>query len=200
MSRLHDRPDQGRNHTGSPVTALSSEVRASLAAILFAPADDVDGLLEEVVRTLKTRGLRVAGYLQRQTAEAGCCSLNHLESISDGRRILISQPLGSGSRGCRLDPRGLAEASQRLLEEMETRPDILVLNRFGKGEADGQGLRAAIEKAFVSGVPVLTAVRALYLPAWKDFSGGLSAVLRPEARHVLAWCGRACEFPLAADG
>ncbi len=162
-----------------------------LAAVSFGPEDRLDEVLEQVVRALKARRARVAGCLQREIVEQGCCSLNHLENIADGRRILISQPLGAGSKGCRLDPRGLAEASACLLGELDGLPDILVLNRFGKGEADGQGLRAVIEKAFASGIPVLTAVRGLYLPAWTDFTGGLAATLRPDRDRILGWCDTA---------
>lgn len=175
------------------------QVQSRLAAVFFRPEEDVDGVLERVVGDLKAGGVRVAGYLQRELAEEGCCSLNHLESIADGRRILISQPLGAGSRGCRLDPRGLAEASALLLGELDERPDILVVNRFGKGEADGQGLRSVIEKAFEMDIPVLTAVRALYLTAWNDFSGAFSVILGPEDDRILGWCRRAvADRPVAA--
>lgn len=166
-------------------------VRNTLAAIFFGPEDGVDEVLERLVADLKIRGFGVAGCLQRELAEEGCCSLNHIENIADGRRILISQPLGTGSRGCRLDPRGLAEASALLMRGLDDLPDILVINRFGKGEADGQGLRSVIEKAFGLGIPVLTAVRKLYLPAWTEFSGEPSTLLRPDVAQALNWCNQA---------
>ena len=162
-----------------------------LAAIVFDRTSGIDALLETIVHHLKGRGLRVAGYLQFEELQSGSCTLHHVESISDGHRICISQPLGAGSRGCRLDPRGLAEASGHLLRELDETTDLLVLNRFGKGEADGQGLRAALQKAFDMQVPILTAVRALYLPAWEAFAGEMATPLSPDLETVLEWCPKA---------
>jgi len=167
------------------------QYQSRLAAIVFDQTSGIDALLKTVVHHLKMSGLRVAGYLQCEELEPGSCTLHHIESISDGHRICISQPLGAGSRGCRLDPRGLAEASGHLVGEIDESTDLLILNRFGKGEADGQGLRTALERAFEMQVPVLTAVRALYYPAWEAFAGELATTLKPDLHNVLAWCANA---------
>jgi hypothetical protein len=81
----------------------------------------------------------------------------------------------------------MAEVSARAMRALESNPEILILNRFGKGEADGAGLRAVFEAAAVSGIPLLTSVKELYLPAWNDFAGGLSVRLHADAGQVLAW-------------
>ncbi len=165
---------------------------ALFAAIRYNRHDDaVDALLEEMARAFEAQGARVAGFVQRETdTGADCCPTTHLEDLATGERHLISQPLGNGSKGCRLDPRALAGLCGLLDAALARGADILVLNRFGKGEAEGHGFRVAIERALLDGVPVLTAVQDAYLPAWRDFAGELGTTLAPAAAEVEAW-GRA---------
>ncbi len=163
-----------------------------LAAVRFEHTDDIDAVLESTVRAMQARGLRVCGFVQRETEDpASCCNITHLEDVATGTWHRISQPLGSGSRGCRLDPQALAEVSGPLLAELETRPDFLLLNRFGKGESEGQGFRAVIEKAFELRIPVLTAVREAYAEAWATFTESSAHLLPPDTEAVLDWADAA---------
>ncbi len=167
---------------------MSNTTVSRLAAVRFAHTDDIDAVLESTVRVLQARGLRVCGFLQRETVDAAsCCNITHLEDVTSGTWHRISQPLGSGSRGCRLDPRALADISGPLLAELETHPDFLLLNRFGRGESEGQGFRAVIEKAFELQIPVLTAVREAYADAWATFTEGSAHVLPPDPDMVIDW-------------
>jgi hypothetical protein len=63
-----------------------------------------------------------------------------------------------------------------------------MLNRFGKAEAEGGGLRSAFVRAMEAGVPVLTAVRPPYFEAWSKFHGRLAVDLPTDLDAVLAWC------------
>ncbi|MEX3009719.1 DUF2478 domain-containing protein [Hoeflea sp. TYP-13] len=162
-----------------------------LAAIHFGKDMFVDGVLIETVQALQAEGFRIGGFVQRETPDPkSCCAITHVEDVMTGKRHRISQALGAGSKGCRLDPQALAAISGGLLELLEEGVDLIVLNRFGKGESDGQGLRAVIEKALDLGVPVLTAVRDTYAPAWEEFSGEFAATLPMDATAVIEW-GRA---------
>ena len=62
-----------------------------------------------------------------------------------------------------------------------------MLNRFGKGESEGQGFRAVFEKAFLLGIPVLTSVKQIYAGAWEEFAESCSASLPPTLEDILAW-------------
>lgn len=160
----------------------------ALASVRFGDDDRIDELLETVVRTIKSGGHTVAGHLQRQTPDGPtCCAATFLEDVATGEQQRITQALGPGSRGCRLDPQALAQVSGRLLSSISPRTELLVLNRFGKGEADGHGFRAVIERACDFGVPVLTAVRPTYEPAWTEFTGGFGRFLRCEPDLALDW-------------
>ncbi|MCY6380165.1 DUF2478 domain-containing protein [Hoeflea prorocentri] len=159
-----------------------------LAAIRFAPEFHVDAVLDETVQSLRGDGLRIAGVVQREKPESnGCCPITFLEDVATGRRLRISQALGSGSRGCRLDPQALADVCGTLIATVESGVDLLVLNRFGKGEADGHGFRSVIEKALDHGVPVLTAVRDTYLTDFGTFAGGMADTLPPRADAAIEW-------------
>lgn len=77
--------------------------------------------------------------------------------------------------------------------------ELHILNRFGKAEAEGGGLRSAFVRAIDAGIPVLTAVRPPYIDAWLEFHGGIAVDLPPERDRVLAWCGEVVRERRAAQ-
>jgi len=170
---------------------LTTDMDQPLAAIYFSRDEGVDAVLKAAAETLKAEGRCIGGFVQHDTPDpVACCSITHVEDVMTGARHRITQALGAGSKGCRLDPQALAEVAGQMLTTLDDGVDMLVLNRFGKGEADGQGLRSVIEKAMDLGVPVLIAVRDNYREDWEAFSGELAVALPPDAEHVAAW-GRA---------
>lgn len=163
-----------------------------LAAVRFNRKDEIGPVLQTVIDHVRKQGTRISGYLQREISDdASCCSQTYLEAIASGEKVRISQPLGNGSRGCRLDPHALTEVSGKVLAELDNEPELLVVNRFGRGEADGHGFRSAIEKAFTMGIPVLTAVNDEYLEDWRAFGEDYAAELPARSEDVLAWCDQA---------
>lgn len=160
-----------------------------LAAIAAAKDQPVDHLLTLAAERASQTGLRVAGFIQHrnQTDKDECCRDIHIEHIGSGEMQIISQSLGSGSQGCRLDPQALAEVAGGLLAELDAGADILILNRFGKGETEGHGFRSLIETAYARQIPVLTVVRETYADGWREFAGDCGAVLSPDGAAVLGW-------------
>jgi hypothetical protein len=69
----------------------------------------------------------------------------------------------------------------------------VILNKFGKAEADGSGFRSVIARAIEVGVPVLTAVKSAYREDWQRFHGGAATDLVPDPKATLAWCRNAVE-------
>ncbi|WP_425040681.1 DUF2478 domain-containing protein [Primorskyibacter sp. S187A] len=159
-----------------------------LAAIRF-ESGDIDGFLADIARSLSECDMRVRGALQTRGAEGGECHCADMDltTLGSNRTFRISQPLGNGSRGCRLHPGALAECASYLEQELEAGADLLILNRFGRGESEGRGFRDLIGKAMTLGVPVLTAVRPTYAEAWADFGAGLACDLPMERAAVLDW-------------
>lgn len=172
-----------------------------IADIPFRGRAPIDALLAAVVGRLRRDGVRVAGFLQEDDsgiAGADACGSMRLRDLAGGGVMGISQDLGRFSRGCRLDSVALTEAAGRLEASLHAGADLLVVNRFGKAEADGSGLRPVIARAISDGIPVLVPVREDYAPAWADFHGGLAASLPAEAEAVLDWCRRAVRRPVSA--
>jgi hypothetical protein len=103
-------------------------------------------------------------------------------------RLRISQDLGPLSQGCRLDVARLEEAVGRVAAVLDARrPALVVINKFGKHEAEGRGFRPLIGRALAEGLPVLIAVSALNLPALQGFAEGLARELPAREDAVLDW-------------
>ena len=159
-----------------------------LAAIRF-DGGDVDGFLADTARMLTAQGQRVRGALQTRGAVGGECHCADMDltTLGSGRTFRISQPLGNGSRGCRLHPGALAQCSSFIEQELDAGADLLILNRFGRGESEGRGFRDLIGKAIALDVPVLTAVRPTYADAWTAFGAGIACDLPMTQARVLDW-------------
>ncbi|WP_162260063.1 DUF2478 domain-containing protein [Bosea sp. Root670] len=143
-----------------------------LAAIPFASGFAIDAFMHGLVDRLKRQGLRLGGVVQHNdaTCDDRCMAMS-LEDVASGRRFPISQDLGAGASGCHLDAAGLAAAAAAFSDALAGRADLVIVNRFGKQEALGEGLRQEIAGALLAGLPLLIAVRSDFLPAWRDFAG-----------------------------
>jgi nucleoside-triphosphatase THEP1 len=158
-----------------------------LATIVYETGFAIDDFMRSIVAALKADGMRICGAVQQNEGSRACPAMS-LVDLATGKRFAISQPLGTQARGCRLDPRGLALTAAWLDAVINDDVDLLVVNKFGKAEAEGAGFRTAFVRALDAGVPVLTAARPPYLAAWRSFHGGLATDLVPSAEAVLAWC------------
>lgn len=172
---------------------MSETAETRLAAIVFKPTYPIDALLEKAVDELRARRLQLAGVIQTSGAHEGCDVANvRLRSLRDGWEIPVLQDRGPLARGCRLNPRAITEVAGRLAAELADRPDLLIVNRFGRAESEGYGLRQVLEEAVCRGIPVLVGVREDYVDAWQAFHGGMGETLPTDANAVAAWCLPAC--------
>lgn len=121
-----------------------------------------------------------------------------LEDLSTGQIVAISEDRGPEARGCRLDPAALERLFGAAAAGLDAGADLLVVNRFGKREAEGRGFRGAIEAAVTTGVPVLVAVSAANLDCWNAFTGALDERLEPNVVAAIRWCRGALPTTCAA--
>ena len=119
-------------------------------------------------------------------ADRALCDMD-LRLLPDGPTVRISVDRGPEARGCRLDPDAL-ERSVAWTEAALDRAEFLVVNKFGKQEAEGRGLAGTIATALERDMPVLVGVNGLNLPPFLEFAGGLAQALPPEPQAVLDWC------------
>lgn len=164
----------------------------TLASIIFDQRDPVDRLMAEVIARLEAAGQRLGGVVQVAAQGCGgCAGAMVLRDLDSHAEIPILQDLGRDATACRLDAQALADAAGRVERSLRTGIDLLVINRFGKAEAEGHGLRHIFGEAVSRGVPTLTAVRRDHAAAWQAFHGGLAIDLPFEADAVVAWCREA---------
>lgn len=148
-----------------------------------------DALLADLALRLAADGLRLAGAVQVNAERAaGPCDMD-LVVLGPGQRVRISQSLGPGSTGCRLDPGGL-ETAVALAEQALAGANLVLVNKFGKQEAEGRGFRSLIGRALAEGVPVLTAVSPGNRAAFAAFADGLAEELPPDPEALARWCRR----------
>ncbi|SFB72263.1 DUF2478 domain-containing protein [Tropicimonas isoalkanivorans] len=148
-----------------------------------------DTMLQEVAACLLDQGVRLVGAIQvnLETDPHRKCDMD-LHVLADGAIIRISQNLGALSEGCRLDPDGLERAVGLVAAALESGPDLLIVNKFGKQEADGRGFRPVIGAALAAGIPVLTAVTPGQVSSFTDYAQDLAERLPEDADAVLDWC------------
>lgn len=168
---------------------MDEAARVPLAAISYDRGYDIDRFLVTACASLAATGLRLGGLLQLSTGERGgnCAANVQVVDLRTGQRFDIWQDRGPCARGCRLDEAGLAESEIAIRQAIADRVDLLVINRFGRAESLGRGLRGCFDAAILAGIPVLTAVRAPYDLAWASFHGGLGTDLDCELASVACW-------------
>ncbi len=149
---------------------------APIVAIVYGDGARVGPVLDRIVTHLVGEGCRLAGLVQRDRVRAGRSRCDMLmEDLTSGRTVAISQDRGDGARGCRLDVDALLSAVADVRTALAARPDLLVVNKFGKTECEGGGCRSLIAEAVEQGVPVLVAVPYANLDGWRNFAGDLAA-------------------------
>ncbi|PHP66746.1 hypothetical protein CSC94_11585 [Zhengella mangrovi] len=163
--------------------ATDDETAFPVAAIVAPKGVDPDALLTGLAGRLSARGLSVVGHVQASGENDAMVLVN----VASGAATGISQDLGGASQGCRLDSGALAGVVGPLLAALERRPDLVIVNRFGKDEAEGRGFRTVFEKACELDVPVLTVVREAYLEDWRAMTGSAAHELPADPASLDHW-------------
>lgn len=149
---------------------------------------DTDLVLQEVAETLMKRGLRVVGTVQINTEREtdGPCDMD-VKVLPDGPVVRISQSLGRESRGCRLDPAALETAVGEVQARLGQGADVLIINKFGKHEAEGRGFREAIAFAVEREIPVIVGINGLNKDAFLEFCGGVADEIAASGPAINDW-------------
>jgi nucleoside-triphosphatase THEP1 len=161
-----------------------------IAAVVYGDGLYPDRVIARALAPLRERGIPLAGVLQREAAglrDRHPCDLL-LEDLSSGEILVLAEHRGSQARGCRLDVGLLAEIAESIESNLAgDAPRLLVVNKFGKIEANGGGLRDAIAEAVDLGIPVLVGVPSRNLDRWRAFAGPFAMELPPEPTALASW-------------
>lgn len=143
-------------------------------AIVYDEGAATATLAHSLVAGWTQMGWRVAGLIEDHIArlDRDRCDMVPHELVS-GERILISEYRGPQARGCRLDAAALLRAAE-LVRPTLAEADILILNKFGKIESEGGGLRSLIADALDHAMPIVIFVPRRNLAAWQSFAGALA--------------------------
>lgn len=159
-----------------------------LAYVRSSRRGGTDQLLTEFAYRQIAIGRRVIGVVQINTDRPNNhrCDMD-VQILPGSSTIRISQDLGAGSRGCRLDPEALEQAVAELAPQIETGADLLIVNKFGKHEADGRGFRSLIARGLELNIPVIVGISALNEEAFLEFSAGHAAKVFADQTHLDEW-------------
>ena len=168
--------------------AAGSPANMCLAAIERTGEADVDVLLNDVAQQLKQRGYRVGGAVRSNEPKPGDhpCDVV-LRDLVSGETIPLAQNPSFESSGCQLDTAALEQVAGLVGSSLDRGVDILIVNKFGKREAEGAGLTGAIAQAVSAEIPVLVSVNKEQVAAWQSFCGGEGKVLSPDAASIMTW-------------
>lgn len=123
--------------------AVEFDAQCDLAALVYGKPDEPDQLLREFVRDLATCGYRVVGLIQTRLDDGAAA----VTVLPTGETIPLAQRRGPLSSSSRVGPCDLAQPAARIDVLLEAGADLVIINRFGKLEAEGTGLVDEIARA-----------------------------------------------------
>ena len=146
-----------------------------ILAIVYSDGLAADRIISDLGYKIRDAGIAVAGIVQHNKfiRDRTRCDME-VEELASGIVLQISEDRGKEARGCRMDRGALLEAAGLLSASLESEPDILIINKFGKLEAEGRGLRETLSDAVQLGVPIVVGVPYRNIEQWRAFAGGLA--------------------------
>ena len=153
-----------------------------------------DALIARCAAGLVASGYQLGGVVQSNAHRCGRrrCDM-YVKDLLGGDEIRISLDRGKEARGCRLDPDAFARIDAWIEQAVYARVDLLIINKFGKEEAHGRGLRPVIAEALMAEIPLVIGVSTRNLCEFQTFVGGAATCLRPDIETITAWCWNAIE-------
>jgi nucleoside-triphosphatase THEP1 len=159
------------------------DAQCDLAALVYGQPDEPDRLLQEFVQDLTSRGHRVVGLIQTRLRDGGAA----VTVLPTGETIPLAPARGSILHSSRPGPCDLAQAAARIDLLIESGADLVIINRFGKLEAEGMGLVAEIARALSVDIPVVVAVPEFRFSEWLSFCRGMGVKLSCRNGSLQSW-------------
>ncbi len=153
-----------------------------------------DTLIAQCAIHLAVSGYRLGGIVQSNAHQPGRrrCDM-YVKDLLGGGEIKISLDRGNEARGCRLDPDAFARIDAWIERAVLERVDLLIINKFGREEAHGRGLRPVIAEALIAEIPLMIGVSTRNLCDFQTFVGSSATRLTPDTEAITAWCRNAIE-------
>ena len=165
-----------------------------IGAVVYDDGFFGDALIAQCAADLVASGYRLGGVVQSNAHRRGRrrCDM-YVKDLLGGDEIKISLDRGNEARGCRLDPDAFARIDAWIERAVLERVDLLIINKFGREEAHGRGLRSVIAEALIAEIPLVIGVSRRNLCDFLTFVGDSATRLRPDIEAITAWCRNAIE-------
>jgi nucleoside-triphosphatase THEP1 len=160
-----------------------------LLAVVYDDGIAADKMLSDFGYDLRAQGVGVQGLVQRNTfrRDRAKCDME-LEELGTGQIFQLSKDRGRHAGGCRLDREAIVAAAAVMATGLEIDCDLLIINKFGRSEAEGRGLRDIIGDAACRGIPTIVGVPRRNLEVWRCFTGELAEHCElNDLRHIRSW-------------
>lgn len=167
---------------------------SQIGAVVHADGLFADALIAQCAAGLVASGYRLGGVVQSNAHRHGRrrCDM-YVKDLLGGNEVKISLDRGNEARGCRLDPDAFARIDSWVERAVLERVDLLIINKFGREETHGRGLRPVIAEALIAQIPLVIGVSTQNLRDFLTFVGGSATRLRPDIEAMTAWCRNAIE-------
>jgi len=166
---------------------VAFDAQCDLAAVVYGADDDPDRLLIDFADDLSRSGRRVVGVAQ---VGRSCRSDNPvlgLVVLPTGGVVHLVDDVRNRAAGCRLNTGRLTAVAKQLGSLIAAGSDLVIINRFGRSEADGRGLTQLITGALDADIPVLVAVPEYRFATWIKFSDGMNVRLACRREALDRW-------------
>lgn len=163
--------------------------RSQIGVVVYDDGVFGDALIAQCAAALVASGYRLGGVVQSNAHRPGRrrCDM-YVKDLLGGDEIKISLDRGNEARGCRLDPDAFARIDAWVERAVLERVDLLIINKFGREEARGRGMRPVIAEAMIAEIPLVIGVSTRNLRDFLTFVGDSVAHLRPDIEAIMAWC------------
>ncbi len=168
----------------------SSDPEIRLAGAFYASGKHQMELLHSFADKVAANGWRVGGVVQEvlRDEDGKTIGLDGI-ALDTGERIAINRPTKEDrlNKTCSLDKSALADASSAVDRAIRAGVDLIVIEKFGEQEQQGDGLASDILHAVSEGIPTLVAVPEGVRDQWNEFSGRLGQDLEFSASVFSDW-------------
>jgi hypothetical protein len=160
-----------------------------LLAVNYDDGIAADKVISDLGYGLRAQRVAVQGLVQRNSfrRDRAKCDME-LEELGTGQIFQLSKDRGKHAGGCRLDREAIVAAAAIMAAGLKADCELLIINKFGRSEAEGRGLRDLIGDAACRGLPTIIGVPRRNLEVWQCFAGELSDRCEvTDLRYVRSW-------------
>jgi hypothetical protein len=167
------------------VGSVRFDAQCDFASVVYGRDNDPDRLFVDFTNDLYGSGVRPVGVIQSGRSCRTEEPKLRVVMLPSGETVgLVADAENCDAGGCRLDDQRLGELADQLTAAIDDGPDLVVINRFGRAEAEGRGLVKPIAQALKADILVLIAVPERRFFDWIRFSDGMNVRL-PCRREAL---------------